>query len=251
VIKYSKIPKLISLDKPLVVFDLETTGLSISMDRIIEIAYMKIMPNGMVFKGDIFLNPEMSITKEAIEVHGITDEQVKNKPTFREKAQEFWEIFNSCDFSGFNVIGFDLPLLRREFLRIGFDFDYSSAKIIDAKTIFHFMEPRTLSAAYKFYCGKEHEEAHSALADVEVTAKILGAQLEKYNEIRDWEFLYKIHHSSDDRFVDPDRKFYWRDSEAYFAFSKWKGHSLAEAVEKDAGFLEWILRSDFPKRQKK
>ena len=243
--KNNKITKLIKLDKPLVIFDLESTGLSISLDRIVEIAYLKIMPAGAVFRGDIFLNPEMDIPKEATEIHGITDERVKAEPTFREKAQALWEIFSGCYYGGFNVMSFDLPMLRREFLRVGMDFDYAQSKIIDSKTIFHFMEPRTLAAAYKFYCDQEHEEAHSALGDVEAAAEILQSQLEKYNEIRDWDFIHKIHHLSDDRFVDTERKFFWRSGEAYLAFSKYKGRSLKEVVEKDQGFLEWIMSADF------
>ncbi len=246
----NKISKLIKLDKPLVVFDLESTGLSITMDRIIEIAYLKIMSNGATFKGNILLDPEMSIPQEATAVHGLSDEDVKGQPTFREKAQELWEIFNGCCYGGFNVYGYDLPMLRREFLRAVLDFDYSQAKIIDSKVIYHYMEPRTLSAAYKFYCDQEHTEAHSALADVAVTAKILRSQLERYGEIRDWDFVHKIHHLSDDRYVDNDRKFYWRDGEAYFAFSKHRGRSLKEVVEQDPGFLEWIMAADFSQETK-
>jgi len=248
--KLAKIAKLISLAKPLVVFDLESTGLSVSLDRIIEIAYLKIFPNGVVMKGEILLNPEMSIPAEAVAIHGISDDQVKGQPTFRAKAQEVWEIFNGCCYSGFNIMNFDLPLLRREFLRLGMDFDYSAAKIIDAKVIYHFMEPRTLSAAYKFYCRKEHEAAHSALADVEVAAEVLQNQLKKYSEVRDWDFIYKIHHASDDRFVDNDRKFFWRNGEAHFSFSKHKGRSLKEMAEQEPGFLEWIMAADFSQETK-
>lgn len=243
--KLTKINKLIALDKPLLVFDLESTGLSITMDRIIEIAYLKIMPNGQVIKDDLMFNPETPIPEEVSEIHGITDEDIKDKPIFRDKAQELWQIFNDCYYGGFNILSFDLPLLRREFLRAGLDFDYTVAKIIDSKIIYHYMEPRTLSAAYKFYCKKEHKEAHNALADVEVTAEILGEQLNKYQEIRDWDFIFKIHHASDGRFVDNDRKFYWRHGEAYFAFSKYKDRALADITEKDKGFLEWILSADF------
>lgn len=248
--KIKKITDLISLDKPLVVFDLETTGLSINLDRIVEIAYLKIMPDGAILKGDWLLNPEMKIPAEAFAIHGISDEKIKNQPTFKAKAEELWEIFNDCSYSGFNVLGYDLPMLKREFLRVGLDFDYASAKIIDAKVIYHKMEPRDLAAAYKFYCKKEHDGAHNALADVEATAEILGRQLEKYSETRDWDFIYKIHHAADDRFVDTDRKFYWRSGEAYFAFSKHKDRPLADIAEKDPGFLEWIISADFSEETK-
>ncbi|MBI2459120.1 MAG: 3'-5' exonuclease [Parcubacteria group bacterium] len=242
--------KLISLDKPLVVFDLETTGLSVNLDRIVEIAYLKIGLDGSVFKGDLLLNPETSISAEAAAIHGISDEQVKSQPTFKDKAVELWEIFNDCHYSGFNVMAFDLPMLKREFLRAGLDFNYAQAKIIDAKVIYHFMEPRTLAAAYKFYCKKEHAEAHNALADVLVTAQILAGQLKKYKEVRDWEFIYKIHHSADGRFVDNARKFYWRSGEAYFSFSKYKDRPLAEIAAADPGFLNWILSADFSEETK-
>lgn len=246
----NKIIQLIKLKKPLVIFDLETTGLSVNLDRIIEIAYLKIMPDGAILKGDLLLNPEISIPAEALAIHGISDDRVKDQPIFKARAKELWDIFNDCCYSGFNVLTFDLPMLKCEFLRAGMDFDYSAAKIIDSKIIYHFMEPRTLAAAYKFYCQKEHIEAHNALADVEATAKILTKQLEKYSEIRDWNFIYKIHHASDDRFVDNDRKFYWRGGEAYFSFSKHKDRPLAEIAEKDPGFLNWILSADFSQETK-
>lgn len=248
--KIKTITELIYLDKPLVVFDLETTGLSVNLDRIVEIAYLKIWPDGRILKGDLLLNPEMAIPAEALAVHGISDAKVKDQPIFKDKASELWEIFNDSYYSGFNVMSFDLPLLKREFLMAGLDFNYAEAKIIDAKVIYHFMEPRTLAAAYKFYCKKEHIKAHNALADVEATAKILARQLEQYSQIRDWDFIYKIHHVADDRFVDNERKFYWRDGEAYFSFSKYKDRPLAEIAQKDPGFLNWILSADFSQETK-
>lgn len=246
----NKIPQLIKMEKPLVIFDLETTGLSINLDRIVEIAYLKIRPDGSTLKGDLLLNPEMKIPAEASAIHGLTDEKVKDQPTFKDKASELWEIFRDSSYSGFNVFGFDLPILKREFLRVGLDFNYADAKIIDAKVIYHYMEPRTLAAAYKFYCKKEQVDAHNALADVEATAKILTKQLEKYDETRDWDFIYKIHHAADDRYVDNDRKFYWRSGEAHLAFSKHKDRALAEVARTDPGFLEWILTADFSEETK-
>lgn len=242
---FNKINSLLKLKKPLVVFDLETTGLILSIDKIIEIAYVKYMPNGRTIKDDIFLNPEMSISKESSEVHGITDDDVAGMPTFREKAKDLWDIFQNSYYGGFNVIGFDLPMLKREFLRVGMDFEYSNDDIIDSKTIFHQMEPRTLEAAYRYYCNKEHINAHSAIADVEASAEILIKQLEKYQEVRDWGFVNKIHSASSDRFVDNDRKFYWRDGEAYFSFSKHKDSPLSEVAMIDPGFLQWIMTADF------
>jgi len=244
------INKLIELDKPLVIFDLETTGLAVSVDRIIEIAYLKVMPNCVIFKDDIFLNPEMEVPQEAIAIHGITNKFLEDKPTFKEKAQEIWEIFNTCHYGGYNILNFDLLLLRREFIRAGIDFDYSQSKIIDAKAIFHYMEPRTLSAAYKFYLDKELIDSHSALADVEATAEIIGRQLKKYHQVRHWDFIYKIQHPAGDRYVDNERKFYWRYGQAHFAFSKYKDQSLKSIAQIDPGFLQWILTADFSEETK-
>lgn len=246
----SKIHELIPLDKPLVVFDLETTGLSLSMDRIIELAYVKIFPDGRVKKADIFINPEMEISEESSAVHGIKNEDVADKPAFKDLAQEIWAVFQDSHYSGFNIVNFDLPILRREFLRAGLDFDYHEAKIIDSKVIYNYMEPRTLSAAFKFYCGKEHYDAHSALADVEATAEVLEKQMKKYKEVRDWEFVNKIHKAKEERYVDNDRKFYWRNGEAYFSFSKHRDVSLAKVAQADPGFLNWILQADFSEEMK-
>ncbi|MDA3840544.1 MAG: 3'-5' exonuclease [Patescibacteria group bacterium] len=249
--KYKPIFDQLKLDKPIIIFDLETTGLIMTMDRIIEIAYIKIFPNGKVVKEDIYLNPEMKISEESMAVHGITDEQVADKPTFKDKAQEFWDIFANSYYGGFNVIGFDLPLLKREFVRVGMDFEYTNDDIVDSKTIFHEMEKRTLSAAYNFYCGKEHVDAHNALADVEVSAEVLIGQIEQYKDILDWEFINKIHNNSNsDRFVDNDRKFYWRDGEAYFSFSKFKDTPLKKVAETETGFLNWIIGADFSEETK-
>jgi len=244
--KYKPIFDQLKLDKPIIIFDLETTGLIMTMDRIVELAYIKIFPNGKVVKEDIYLNPEMKISEESKAIHGITDEQVADKPTFKDKAQEFWDIFANCYYSGFNVISFDLPLLKREFVRVGMDFQYETDDIVDAKTIYHEMEKRTLSAAYRYYCKKEHNNAHNALADVDVTAEILVKQIEMYKDILDSEYIKKIHSNSNmDRFVDGDRKFYWRDGEAYFSFSKHKDIPLKKVVETDPGFLKWMLEADF------
>ncbi len=249
--KYKIIFEQLELDKPIIIFDLETTGLIMSMDRIVELAYIKIFPNGKVVKEDAFLNPEMKISEEASAIHGITEEQIKDKPSFKDRSQEFWDIFSNCYYSGFNVIGFDLPMLKREFLRVGMDFQYTSDDIVDAKTIFHEMEKRTLSAAYKFYCDKEHVDAHNALADVEVTAEVLTSQILKYRDILDRDFIRKIHSGSDmEKYVDGDRKFYWRDGEAYFSFSKFKDNPLKKIVETEPGFLQWMLNADFPEETK-
>jgi DNA polymerase-3 subunit epsilon len=244
------INKYLKLDRPLVIFDLETTGLILRMDRIIELGYIKTMKDGRILKDDIYFNPDMEISEESIAVHGITNEQIKDKPFFREKAREIWELFNNCYYGGFNVVDFDLPLLKREFLRSGLDFSYSKDDVIDSKQIYHYMEPRTLSAAYKFYCGKEHKGAHNALADVEAAAEVLAHQLIKYKEVRDLNFLRSINRVDSSKWVDNDRKFYWRNSQAHFSFSKYKDTPLLKVVEMDPDFLNWILRSDFSEETK-
>jgi DNA polymerase-3 subunit epsilon len=245
-----KIHELLKLDKPLILFDIESTGLSLSYDRIVELAYIKIQTNGRDMKKTLLLNPEVPIPPEATEIHGITDDKVKGEPTFREKANELWDIFNDCYYGGFNVINYDLPMLRREFLRVGMDFTYAVTQIIDSKIIYHYMEPRTLSAAYRYYCGKELLDAHSALADIEATGEVLAKQLEMYEELRDLEVVNKIHRLPDDKFVDLERRFYWRNGEAYFAFSKYRDSPLSEVAKTNPDFLRWILTADFPEETK-
>ena len=237
--------KKLKLEKPLVIFDLETTGVVINLDKVIELAYIKIYPDGKREEKTYKINPGIKIPKESIEVHGITNEEASNWPYFKEYAQELYEVFSNCYYGGFNVIGFDLPMLQKEFKEAGFNFNYNTEDIIDSKVIFHNMEKRDLTAAYKFYCGGEHIDAHSAMGDIVVTEKILEAQIDKYPEILDKEFLQSMHSPKDDRYVDSERKFYWRDGEAYFNFGKHKGESLKSVALNDSGFLSWMLQADF------
>jgi len=242
---HQKIMRQLKLDRPIVFFDLETTGLIMTLDKTVELAYIKIFPDGTSKKDDIYLNPEIKISEESQAIHGISNDDVKDKPNFRGKSKELFDLFNDCYYSGFNVIGFDLPFLKREFLRVGIDFEYEKTDIIDAKVIFHYMEPRTLSAAYKFYCKEDLVNAHNALVDIEATAKVLSSQLDTYEETQDLSFLQTIHNSGNDRFVDNDRKFYWRDGKAHFSFSKHKDIPLEDVARNDPGFLNWILSADF------
>ena len=244
--KYEKIKKYLNLDKPVIIFDCETTGMAISSDKIINIAYIKIFKEGLIKKDDIMFNPEMRIEQEATSIHGIRNKHVKDMPAFKEKARELWDIFNGCYYSGFNVANFDLLILRREFIRVGFDFAYSAKDIIDTKKIFNHLSPRTLSGAYLYYCKKELKQANSAMFDTEAAAEILAQQLEKYKEVRNREFLNKVHDESQDiDFNSGTQKFYWISGEAYFAFSKYKNKSLEWVYKKDREFLEWMLQSDF------
>lgn len=248
--KFKKIAKILKLDKPLVIFDLETTGNVIYKDKIVEIAYMKIHLDGRVKKDEMMLDPQMLISREATAVHGLINKDVSGKPTFRKKAQEIWEIFNDCCYSGFNIMNFDLPILRREFIRVGMDFDYSISQIIDCRVIYQHMVPRSLSATYRYYCGKEFKQSHTALGDVEVAAEILAKQLDKYSEIGDCDFLSKIHQSPENSYVDSSRKFYWKHGRAYFAFSKYRDIALSEVAKVHPKFLKWVLSADFSEETK-
>lgn len=193
------IPVLLPLERPMVIFDLETTGLSIGEDRMVEIAYRKIMPNGEVIAVAKRINPGMLIPEDAMAIHGITDADVASAPSFAQLCYELWSVFDGADVGGFNITGFDLPFLRAEFARVGKNFDYSNKRVLDAKVLYHKMaardmvSARNLSAAYKLYCGKEHTSAHTGAGDVEVTVEILEKQLEKYPEFRNWEHLAELH----------------------------------------------------------
>ena len=238
---FKHILSVMNLDKPLVVFDLETTGLALAYDRVIELAFVKILPNGRIIEKDIFFNPEIDIPSEVTAIHGLTNADLVDKPLFREQAQEVWDVFYDCYYGGFNVANFDLPMLRREFLRAGYDFNFTKKQIIDSKIIYHAMEPRDLEAAYKYYCQKKLVNAHSALADVHASVEILDQQLAKY----DSQTIRQISEAPDDRYVDEEKRFYWRGGEAYLNFSKHKDRSLADVAKTDPGFLQWIIGADF------
>ncbi|MEP7162551.1 MAG: 3'-5' exonuclease [Candidatus Moraniibacteriota bacterium] len=195
----SIIPQFLPLERPLVVFDLETTGLSIGEDRILEIAYEKILPSGEIVSNVHRINPGMLIPVEASLINGIYDKDVADASSFAKLSYEMWSMFEGADVAGFNVIGFDLPFLRAEFTTVGKSFDFLSKRILDAKILYHKMEardmfaPRNLIAAYKLYCGKEHISAHTGAGDVRATVEILEKQLERYPEFRDWEYLAELH----------------------------------------------------------
>ncbi len=188
----------LKLDRPLVIFDLETTGLSTGSDRIIEIAYEKIMPSGEIIAESYRINPGRPIPVEAARINGISDEDVADKPSFMKLSYELWSVFEGVDVGGFNVLGFDLPFLRGEFSSVGKNFDFSQKKVLDAKILYHKVvprdnfTPRNLSAAYKLYCGKPHVTAHTGAGDVRVTVEILEKILEKHPEFRSWEILIEM-----------------------------------------------------------
>lgn len=193
------IPQLLPLERPLIIFDLETTGLTAGEDRIIELAYEKILPSGEIVSAVYRINPGRLIPPESSAVNGIVDADVAESPSFAKLSYEFWNTFEGADLGGFNILGFDLPFLKAEFATVGKQFDFLFRRIVDVKILYHKMEardmftPRNLSAAYKLYCGKEHTTAHTGAGDVRVTMEILEQQLERYPQFRDWNYLAELH----------------------------------------------------------
>ncbi len=240
-----KISSLIKLEKPLVIFDIETTGLSLTADRIIEIGYCKIFPDGREKEEAILFNPEISISQEASAIHGYTNEMLAGSPVFSDKAQEIWTIFHGCFFGGYNIQKFDLPFMKREFARVGMDFHYLPEDIVDSKAIMQYLEPRTLANAYRHYTGKELKGNHRAGIDTLAAKEILESQLERYRELRDWDFINFIHKRRTENQAENTTKIVWKKGEAHFAFSKYEGVSVDDVARRDPGFLRWILSSDF------
>lgn len=248
--KYQKLVKLLSLDKPLVIFDTETTGKGISIDKIVRIEYIKIYVDGKIKKDVLMIDPEAKIDLEATAVHGIKNGDAAGQPVFRERAQDIWEIFYDCYYSGFNIMNFDLPILRREFARVGMDFDYSVKQIIDTKELFQYMEPPTISMAYAYYCNKEYKRERDIYVQVETATEILIKQLEKYAPARNKDFVNNIHQHNENDDRESTSKFYWVAGEAYFAFSKYINRPVSEIIKKDLNFLLWMIEADFNEETK-
>ncbi len=241
----------LNLKKPVVFFDLETTGVDVVNDRIVEISLLKVFPDGKEESKTMRINPEMPIPKQASDIHGITDDDVKNEPTFNFVAKEVAKFIEGCDLAGYNSNKFDIPLLAEEFLRVGVDVDLKKHRFIDVQVIFHKMEQRTLTAAYKFYCQKSLDDAHSAEADTKATYEIFKAQIERYEELKnDMEELSKF--SSHNKNVDFAGRIVLNDKgEEIFNFGKYKGQTVESVLEKDQGYFGWMLNSDFPLYTKK
>ncbi len=236
----------LNLKNPLVFFDLETTGTNINTDRIVEICYLKVYPNGNEEAKTMRINPGMHIPEEASAIHGIYAEDVKDCPTFKEVARNIARDIEGCDLTGFNSNRFDIPVLAEEFLRAGVDVDLGRHKFIDVQVIFHKMEQRTLSAAYKFYCGKDLEDAHTAEADTRATYEVLMAQLDRYPETLKNDVAFLSEYSSFNRNVDFAGRMVYNDAGVeVFNFGKYKGIPVAEVLKKDPGYYSWILNSDF------
>ena len=236
----------LNLKNPLVFFDLETTGVNINNDRIVEICYLKVYPNGNEESKTLRINPEMHIPEQSSAVHGIYDEDVADCPTFKEVAKQIARDIEGCDIAGFNSNRFDVPLLAEEFLRAGVDIDMSRRKFIDVQVIYHKLEQRTLSAAYKFYCDKDLEDAHTAEADTRATYEVLKAQLDRYPEALQNDMAFLSEYSSFTRNVDfAGRMVYDEQGVPTFNFGKYKGKSVEEVLRRDPGYYSWMLQGDF------
>lgn len=240
----------LKLKKPIVFFDLETTGTNVVTDRIVQISYIKVMPNGKEIERNYYVNPGMHIPEEASAVHHIYDADVADKPTFRQLAQTLANDFVGCDFAGFNSNRFDVPLLIEEMLRNGVNIDITKCHFIDVQNIFHKMEQRTLIAAYKFYCGKNLEEAHSALADTRATYEVLLGQLDRYGELQnDVAFLSDF--SKAGRAVDLAARVVLDDQDQpVFNFGKHKGKRVKDVFRREPSFYHWMMQGEFPKNTK-
>ncbi|MDO7173788.1 3'-5' exonuclease [Mariniflexile sp. AS56] len=241
----------LNLTKPICFFDLETTGINITHDRIVEMAVLKVYPNGKEENKTWLVNPEMTIPQEVIDIHGISNEDVADKPTFKEIAKDVYNMIKDSDLGGFNSNRFDIPLLAEELLRAEVDFDMKNRVAVDVQTIFHKMEQRTLSAAYKFYCHEELEGAHGAEADTKATYEVLKAQIAKYDEIEnDTKFLAEF--SSRKQFADfAGFLAFNKKGEECFSFGKHKGKLVTDVLENEPGYFGWLLNADFPLYTKK
>ena len=236
----------LNLKNPLVFFDLETTGTNINSDRIVEICYLKVYPNGNEESKTMRINPGRHIPEEASAIHGIYDADVKDCPMFKDVAKSIATDLEGCDLAGFNSNRFDIPLLAEEFLRAGVDIDMMKRKFIDVQVIYHKLEQRTLSAAYKFYCGKNLEDAHTAEADTRATYEVLKAQLDHYPEVLENDTAFLAEYSSYNKNVDfAGRIVYNEQGVEIFNFGKYKGMSVAEVLKKDSGYFGWLMQGDF------
>lgn len=241
----------LTLHKPLIFFDLETTGINITSDRIVEISLLKVFPNGNTETKTMKINPTIPIPEKVTKIHGISDEDVKDSPKFAEVAKEIAVFMEGCDLGGYNSNRFDIPLLCEEFIRADVDFDIQKRKLIDVQVIFHKKEQRTLEAAYKFYCDKDLIDAHSAEADTMATYEVLKSQLDKYEDIENnVEFLSNYsHHMQTADFAG--RIIYGKDKVEQFNFGKYKGQAVEDVFKKDPSYYNWMMNADFPLYTKK
>ncbi len=241
----------LNIKNPIIFFDLETTGINVAEDRIVEISYIKVYPNGKEESETIRVNPGIPIPKEATALHGISDADVADAPVFKEIAKHISRVFEGCDLAGYNSDRFDIPLLAEEMIRADAKFDVSRRSMIDVQTIFHKMEQRTLSAAYKFYCGKTLENAHSAGADTRATYEVLQAQLDRYPDLpNDVAALSEF--SSYNRNVDFAGKMVYDENGCeIFNFGKYKGQKVTDVFRKDPSYYDWMMKGVFTLNTKK
>ena len=247
----------LNLKNPLVVFDLETTGTNVSHDRIVEIAMIKVMPSGEKIEKVRKINPTIPIPEESSLIHGIYDEDVKDEPTFKQVAKSLAQFLEGRDLSGFNILKFDVPVLVEEFLRANVDFEISNRKLLDAQKIFHMMEKRNLTSAYKFYCNKELINAHSAAADTLASLEVFEAQLEKYDgqEMTDLQGnklgviandMDMLHQITNSKMIDLAGRMVFKDDVEVFNFGKHRGKPVLEVLQKEPSFYDWLMKGDFP-----
>lgn len=236
----------LQLERPIAFIDLETTGVSLTTDRIVEVAIIKILPDGTRQVKRKLINPQMPIPAQSSEIHGITDEMVKDAPTFKQAGNELKQFIENCDLGGYNSNRFDIPMLMEEFLRSGLEMDLTTRRMVDVQHIFYTMEPRTLSAAYKFFCQKELVDAHSAEADVAATIDVLMAQIERYPQLGSTvdSILNTI---GEEKIVDYARRFVFDDKNVeVFNFGKHKGRPVADVLKAEPQYYDWMMRGDFP-----
>lgn len=235
----------LQLRRPLAFIDLETTGVNISNDRIVEIGIVKILPDGTKQVKRKLINPLMPIPAGASDVHGITDEMVKDAPSFKQVANEIKQFIDNCDMGGYNSNRFDVPMLIEEFLRAGIEFSVEGRRLVDVQKVFHMMEQRTLSAAYKFYCNKSLEGAHSAEVDATATWEVLEAQVERYPQIgATVESIVKF--TGEDEIVDFARRFVKEKGVEVFNFGKHKGKPVVQVLKEEPQYYDWMMKGDFP-----
>ncbi len=235
------------LDRPLAVFDIESTGLNRKTDRIIDLAIIRIHPSGDQDAHTFRVHPGIPIPAESTAVHGITDADVVAAPSFKEVAPDVVTLLTGCDLAGFNIVRFDAPMLMEEFARAGVPFSLEGRRLIDAQRIFHLKEPRDLTAALAFYCGESHPDAHGAMADVIATVSVLDAQIERYEDLpHDMDKLAALCNPRDPTWVDETGKFRWLDGQVVLNFGQKQGRPLRELVLNEPGYLEWMLKKDFP-----
>ena len=242
---------MLQLTRPIAFIDLETTGVNLSNDRIVELAIVKIMPDGSRITKRRLVNPQMLIPQVTSDIHGITDEMVKDAPTFKQMSNEIRQFLENCDLGGYNSNRFDIPMLMEEFLRAGVDVDLSDRRMVDVQHIFYTMQPRTLAAAYQFFCEKELVDAHSAEADINATIEVLDAQLKKYEKLGTTvdSVLSVI---GEDKIVDYARRFSFdAKGNEVFNFGKYKGMPVADVLKKEPQYYDWMMKGEFPMHTKK